>query len=301
VPVFAAVASPGQVIGAVGVGVVIVTVAAAAASGAGGFNATAFGQSVLKFFLTEKIRKRTRNFDRFKLPSWQAVAIAFALMAILTAAGKPGALKLEQFLQALLVAGVAALIFRGGMLAGQVFLAHLAERKPRYLIWIAGTLVLTVTSIALHVPFGYTGYVDRSPADRAREARFSAAALSLMIAMTGLFLVIGMAARLVFAETGIAMTVGALGVSALPFPGLAGNPVWKWSRPVAVAVAVAGFVPYFLFQYGLLPPGAIFALAGIGTVIFVSVVAHELWQRREQKKETAAPAPPAPSAPAAAD
>lgn len=275
VPVFHQPASAAQVATAVAV-----TVAVAGAASAASASGTWIYELIWRFLrivLAERLRRRTKNFDVSSIPSWAAATIAILLMALLIAVGRPGALGLNNFLVALTVSVPAVILFRLVTILGGYGLAYYTNQKPRYLVWVAGTVSFAITSIILQSPIGYTGYMDRDPSTKERDARFAAAGFSAVLALSGLFVMIGLLTRMSFAETGVTLTLGVLAVTMLPFPLMGGYAVWKWNRIAGGASGVVGMTPYILFQLGLLSPTGIVTLATLGILAFAWFLVGELW------------------------
>lgn len=287
---FAPVAAASQIAGAVATGLAVMGTFSFAV--ARGFDLQGFLRRIFTGFLADKMRDRTKRLLAWRLPSWVAAVLALILMALFVVGGKPGSLAPRTFLQGLLVAGVATVVFKGITILGGALLAQVARREPRYFLWTAGTVTLAVTSLALHSPFGYTGYLEsqrngKRP-DPARAARGALATLGLNAALAGIFLALGLLTQLSFAEAGISLALGAVAVSALPFPTLVGNAIWKWSRAAGAVAGIVGFVPYVFFQSGLLPAAVIWALAAAGAGAFLAAVVETVLRTR---RPTPSPAP----------
>ena len=154
---------------------------------------------------------------------------------------------------------------------------YYTNQKPRYLIWAAGTISFAISTIVLQSPIGYTGYMERDPSTKERDARFAAAGFAAILALSGVFVVIGLLTRMSFAETGVTLTLGVLAVTMLPFPLMGGHAVWQWNRVAGVASGVAGMGLYMLFQLGQLSPTGIVTLATIGLIGFGGFLIGELW------------------------
>jgi len=178
----------------------------------------------------------------------------------------------------------ATVVFKGITILGGALLAQVARREPRYLLWTAGTMTLAITSLALHSPFGYVGYLESQRTgkrpDPARAARGALAALGLNAALAGIFLALGLLTQLSFAEAGMSLALGAVAASALPFPTMACNAIWKWSSAAGAVAGIVSFVPCVFFQSGLLPPAIIWALAAAGAGAFLASVVETVLRTR---------------------
>lgn len=288
VPIFHQPASTTEVVAAVAVTVAVVgTVSAASASGTWIYELI---WRFLRIFFAERLRRRTKNFDISSIPSWIAATVAILLMALLIAIARPGALELNNFLVALTVSIPAVILFRLVTILGGFALAYYTNQKPRYLIWAAGTVSFAITSLILQSPIGYTGYMERDPSDKERDARFAAAGFAAVLALSGLFVMIGLVTKMSFAEVGVTLTLGVLAVMMLPFPLMAGNAIWKWNKSVGVASGIIGMTPYILFQLGHLGPTAVVTLATFGLLAFIGFLIGELWlaERERMRVATAA-------------
>ncbi len=281
VPLIAQPASTTEAVIAVTATVAVVGGAAAASA-----NGTWIYQLIWRFLrilINENFRRRTKSLDVRSIPSWVSVIVAMALMALLIAAGKPGALALNSFTAALIVSTPVVILYRGATLLGGFGLAYITGQHPRYLIWAAGTLTFAFTSIVLHSPVGYTGYLERDSGEVKRDARFAAAGFAAVLALAGLFLSIGLVGRMAFAEAGVTLTLGVLAVTMLPFPLLGGHNIWKWNRYWGVASGVAGMSLYLLFQLGFMGPNAVLVLAAFGLVAFILILAADYWLMLERR------------------
>ncbi len=281
VPVLVQPASATEAVAAVAASVAVVgTVAAASSSG------TWIYQLIWRFLrilINENFRRRTKSLDVHSIPSWISVIVAMVLMALLIAAGKPGALAVNSFTQALIVSTPIVLIYRGATLLGGYGLAYITQQQPRYLIWAAGTLTFAFTSIVLHSPIGYTGYLERESGEKARDARFTAAGFAAVLALAGLFMVIGLLGRMSFGEAGVTLTLGVLAVTMLPFPMLGGHTIWKWNRNAGIVSGISGMVLYLLFQLGFMSPTAVLILGIIGFILFIGILLADLWLMIERR------------------
>ena len=259
---------------------VAVTVAVAGAASAASASGTWIYELIWRFLrivLAERLRRRTKTFDVSSLPSWIAATTAVTLMAILIAVARPGSLELNNIFTALVVVVPAVILFRLVTILGGYALAYYTDQKPKYVLWAVGSISFAATSILLQSPIGYTGYMERDPSTKERDARFATAGFAAVLALSGLFVMIGLLTRMSFAEIGVTLTLGVLAVMMLPFPLMAGNAIWKWNRIVGAASGVVGMMPYVLFQLGLLSPTAIVTLATFGLLAFLGFLIGELW------------------------
>lgn len=297
VPVFHQPASAAQVTTAIaatvaiaGAASVVTAATAASASGSTSSGGTWVYELIWRFMrisLAERLRRRTKKLDVSSIPSWTAAITAMFLMAILIAVGRPGALGLNNILVALSVSIPAVILFRIVTIAGGYGLAYYTHQKPRYLIWAAGTVSFAITSIVLQSPIGYTGYMERDPSTRERDARFATAGFAAILSLTGIFVVIGLLTKMSFAETGVTLTLGAVAVSMLPFPFMGGHNIWKWNRITGVASGLFGMIPYILFQLGYISPSGIVALATVGMLTFAAFLVGELWLSEQTRMREA--------------
>ena len=297
--IFAEVAAPEKVVAAIAIGVAAAGAVSVIATT--GFNFIAFVANLFFGMAADKSRDRTKSIFTIRMPSWLALAAAVLLMTALLTAGRSGALAEIGLVQALAVTGVATLIFKIETVGGALLLASINRQANRYFIWTAGVLSLAFTSIVLHSPFGYTGYLEPAPTeaatDRARDARIIAAGLGLIAMLVGVFLLLGRISDFAFAEAGISLALGSLGAASLPFPLLGGHAIWKWSQPVGIAAGLGGFVPYFLFQRGALPHGALWAICGVGAAVFTAVCVDEVMLSRRMAAASMAKTLGMPAAP----
>ena len=285
VPVFHQPASPAQAITAVAV-----TVAVAGAASAASTSGTWLYELIWRFLrilMAERLRRRTKNLDISSIPSSIAAVVAMVIMALFIAIGRPGSLELNGFLTALAISVPAVILFRLVTILGGFGLAYYTNQRPRYLIWAAGTVSFAITTIFLQSPVGYTGYMERDPSGKERDARFAAAGFAAVVALSGLFVMIGLLTRMSFAETGVTLTFGVLAVMMLPFPLMGGNAIWKWNRIAGVASGVFGMTMYLLFQFGLLSPTTVVTIATVGLLVFMGFLVLELWLAERERMRTA--------------
>ena len=243
-------------------------------------------QSLITRIVGDKGRDRTKDLVRWTLPSWMAIMIAMALMAVLMAAGKAGSLAPMGFVRALAVTGLAALVFKVASAGANISIAHLEGQKPHYRFWTAGTISFAVTNVLLHVPLGYTGFVEKETTSgkpsKGPPVRVSLAALAIMLTMIGFFL--GAAQiSFAFAQTGISLVLGALSLAVMPFGTLECAPLWKWSKPLAVGVALAGMACYVLFQLGYVQSAFLWVLAALGFAGFLTLMGYETTRFKYRK------------------
>lgn len=276
-------APPVDVAGAVMTGIAVAATTSVLA--ARGFDALAFVKKVVLGSLADKWRDRTQRVLAWRLPSAPAGIVALGLMWVLVAAARPGGVS---FRTALLLAGLAALVFKAVTILGGALMAIEARERPRYRLWTAGAVTLAVTSLVFHAPFGYTGFLDRE-ARRKRgpteEAFAALAGVGLAGALALVFVALGVLTSARFAAVGVTLALGAVASSALPFPTLAGNVVWRWNRFAGVTLGLLGLVPYVLYELGLLPVAFIIALGVVGLAAFTAAVVLEARRRAHAGSE----------------
>ena len=286
ITVLAAAATPAQVAGTIAAGFAVVSLVTVAISR--GFNFLDWLRAIVGRVLGNKARERTKNLFAWRLSSLLAVTVALILMAVILAAGKPGGFNFSVFLEALIVTGVAAIIFQSISIGGGVLLAHIRHQEMHYRLWTAGSIAFAFTNILLHLPLGYTGFLEGKkpgmPVDLGSDARCAIAALGLIGMMVGIFLAMGLAVKFTFAQTGISLALGSLGVAAIPFSTLTGHALWKWSKLLGISVGIASLALYFLFQIGLLQEAALWGVGITGLLLFLSIVLYEMFVARQVKR-----------------
>ncbi len=288
ITIFPPATTPGQVAGTVAAGVAVVSVVSVAASR--GFNFLDWLRRIFTSIVNNKAKEKTKHIYSWRLASWAAIILALILSVIFMAVGKSGGFNLNKFFEALIITGVASIIFSLVSIAGGVLVARIRHQECHYRLWTAGSITFALTNILLHSSLGYTGFLERkNPGkrpDRGTDARGALASMGLTTAMVAVFLAVGLAAKFAFAQTGISLALGGLGIAAIPFSTLEGHAIWKWSKPLGIVAGIVGVAVYVLFQIGFLQETALFGLGATGFLVFLSVVAYEiLTARRANRKE----------------
>lgn len=178
-------------------------------------------------------------------------------------------------LAAVLTIGVAAGVFIAVATLMEMGLGRVTGARPRFRLYGPGMFTLAFTATVLRTGFGYPGYVDEDDgeyrghtSEAAMEASRAIALLASIMATFTIFVLLGIL-NFGIMEQGLEMAAGGLAAMALPIKPLPGRDIWRFSRPLAVAVALVGVVLFVLIQAAVvgLPMVALFGVVGLGVYV----------------------------------
>lgn len=271
-----------QAAGAVAAGAATVGLMSFGASAFGGrFDLLSYLGDAAQNLGEDVARKRTAEvaaLDRRRTyRSLVLAGVAMLLNAFMFAYAEVQPWDLLVFLAALPFFAAVALLYASTRYMSEREAARATGAAVHFRIWVPGTLSLIVSTFVFKAPFGYPGFLRKNEpvagdaAQRRRAAGLRAlASLGIYLAVTVPFAMAGLWWRYDFAEIGATMAFAAFGSAVLPFQPLPGGNVWRWNKPLSIALAVAGAALYFAYQLALLPMLGVLAVGLVGACAAVA-------------------------------
>lgn len=274
--------TPEEVAGAVLVGAGVMV---------GGFLlTTAFGAVTegAKAVSEDKFRERTK---RMRLTAWTShlstvpsLAIGIPLFVLFFTLDGMEALDLQAYLARLpSVAAAAAIVFTCAY-SMEILLNIASGARSRFQLLVTGAIALVASSLLFRNAFGYPGFVEEDEGPDGIPVHVagwrSIALYGAILALTVPFFLVMLWGWYGLGEAGVAIALGLLATSSLPFKPVPGANVWQWNKPVSVLAIAGTFGLLVAYELAYVSPAQV---AFGGVLALLAFVGLYVWIRRQPK------------------